>query len=110
MRNAVGGTEVLFEIRCFLHYLAGRDDNKFSFERQDEIAELRGGLLPEELMREYYRAVRGIARLANRRLDRFEAKRSSLFSQFRDRTGRLSNADFTIVHSEVFFRSFRPLL
>jgi [protein-PII] uridylyltransferase len=99
------GSETLFGIRCFLHYLACRDDNKFSFERQDEIAVLAGAASPEELMRSYYRAVRGIARLANRRLDRFEAKRSSLFSQFRDRTSRLSNADFSIVHGEVFFRS-----
>jgi [protein-PII] uridylyltransferase len=56
-------------------------------------------------MRSYYRAVRGIAHLANRRLDRFEARRSSLFSQFRDRTSRLSNSDFSIVHGEILFRS-----
>lgn len=97
--------EALFEIRCFLHYLAGRDDNKLGFERQDEIAELSGAASPEDLMRRYYRAVRGIAHLANRRLDRFEAKRSTLFSQFRDRTSRLSNSDFSIVHGEIFFRS-----
>jgi [protein-PII] uridylyltransferase len=99
------GIESLFGIRCFLHYLAGRDDNKFSFDRQDEIAGLSGVRSPEDLMRSYYRAVRGIARLANRRLDRFEAKRSSLFSQFRDRTSRLSNSDFSIVRGDVFFRS-----
>lgn len=99
------GVPVLFEIRCFLHYLAGRDDNKLSFERQDEIAGLIGSLSPESLMREYYRAVRDIARLANRRLDRFESKRSSLFSSFRDRTQRLSNSDFSVLHGAVFFRS-----
>lgn len=99
------GFESLFEIRCFLHYLGGRDDNKLSFERQDEIAKLSAAVSPEELMRSYYRAVRGIARLANRRLERFEAKRSSLFSQFRDRSGKLSNADFSVLHGEIFFRS-----
>lgn len=99
------GVPVLFEIRCFLHYLSGRDDNKLSFERQDEIAALKGSVSPEELMRQYYRAVRHIARLANRRLDRFESKRSSLFSQFRDRSGKFSNADFSVLHGNVFFRS-----
>lgn len=99
------GVPVLFEIRCFLHYLAGRDDNKLSFERQDEIAALRGSIAPEELMRQYYRAVRHIARLANRRLDSFEVKRSSLLSQFRDRSGRFSNSDFSVLHGTVFFRS-----
>jgi len=99
------GYQTLFRIRCFLHYLGKRDDNKLSFERQDEIAKLMDAQSPEDLMRSYYRAVRGIARLANRRLERFEAKRSSLFSQFRDRTGRLSNSDFSVVHGEVFFRS-----
>ena len=99
------GVPVLFEIRCFLHYLAGRDDNKLSFERQDEIAALSGAASPEALMRQYYRAVRNIARLANRRLDRFESKRSSLFSQFRDRSSKLSNADFSVLHGAIFFRS-----
>ncbi len=98
-------TAVLFEIRCFLHYLAGRDDNRFTFERQDEITALIGAPSVEDLMRRYYRAVRGIARLANRRLERFEAKGSSLFAQFRDKTSRLSNADFSVVRGEVFFRT-----
>lgn len=98
-------TAVLFEIRCFLHYLAGRDDNRFTFERQDEIAALIGAPSVEDLMRRYYRAVRGISRLANRRLDRYEARGSSLFSQFRDKTSRLSNTDFTIIRGELFLRS-----
>jgi [protein-PII] uridylyltransferase len=99
------GVPVLFEIRCFLHYLAGRDDNKLSFERQDEIAALIGSVSPEALMRQYYRAVRDISRLANRRLERFESRGSRLFSNFRDRTQRLSNADFSVIHGSVFFRS-----
>ena len=98
-------TSVLFEVRCFLHYLAGRDDNRFTFDRQDEIAKLIGAASPEDLMRRYYRAVRSISRLANRRLDRFEAKGSSLFAQFRDKTSRLSNSDFSVVRGEVLFRS-----
>ncbi len=97
-------TAVLFEIRCFLHYLAGRDDNRFTFERQDEITHLIGAASVEDLMRRYYRAVRGISRLANRRLERFEAKGSSLFAQFRDKTSRLSNGEFSIVRGELFVR------
>lgn len=99
------GVPVLFEIRCFLHYLAGRDDNKLSFERQDEIAALIGTLSPEELMRQYYRAVRHISHLANRRLERFESKGSGLFSSFRDSTQRLSNSEFSVLHGSVFFRA-----
>jgi [protein-PII] uridylyltransferase len=56
-------------------------------------------------MRRYYRAGRGIARLANRRLLQFETKGSSLFAQFRDRTSRLSNGDFSVIKGEIFFRS-----
>ena len=81
-----------FAVFCTIS--AGRDDNKLSFERQDEIAELIGAASPEALMRQYYRAVRDIARLANRRLERFESKRSSLFSQFRDRTAKLLELRF----------------
>ena len=98
------GVPVLFEIRCFLHYLAGRDDNKLNFERQDEIAALSGAVSPEDLMRQYYRSVRDIARLAKRRLERFEAKRSSLFSQFRDRSSKFSNSDFSVVRGAILFR------
>jgi [protein-PII] uridylyltransferase len=104
-QDAVAGVPALFEIRCFLHYLAGRDDNKFSFERQDEIAALCGAASPEALMRQYYRAVRNIAKLAGRRLERFESKGSRLFSAFRDRTARLSNSEFSVLHGSVFFRS-----
>ncbi len=107
-QDQIAGVPVLFEIRCYLHYLAGRDDNKFSFDRQDEIAALHG-VAVEELMRQYYRAVRHIAKLARRRLERFEAKRSSLFSAFRDRTQRLSNSDFSVLHGVVFLRSTQSL-
>jgi [protein-PII] uridylyltransferase len=100
-----GNVDVLFRVRCFLHYLAGRDDNKLSFERQDEIARLCDGQTPEELMREYYRAVVPIARVANRRLENFEARRSGLFSRFRDQSSRYSNADFSVVNGAVYFRS-----
>ena len=99
------GVPVLFEIRCYLHYLSARDDNKLSFERQDEIAALSAAASPEALMRQYYRAVRDIARLANRRLERFESKRSSLFSAFRDRTSKFSNSDFSVLHGSVFLKS-----
>src|SRR5882724_2451657 len=54
--EAPHGHEVLFEIRCFLHYLAGRDDNKLTFERQDEIARLMEAESPEAMMRRFYRA------------------------------------------------------
>ena len=100
-----GNVDVLFRVRCFLHYLAGRDDNKLSFERQDEIAQLCDGQKPEELMREYYRAVTCIARTANRRLENFEARRSGLFSRFRDQSSRYSNAEFSVVNGAVYFRS-----
>ena len=49
-------------------------------------------------MRQYYRAVRDIARLANRRLDRFESKRSSLFSHSATAPRKLSNSDFSVLH------------
>jgi [protein-PII] uridylyltransferase len=99
------GHEVLFQIRCFLHYLAGRDDNKLTFERQDEIARLMEAESPEAMMRRFYRAIRGIARTAERRLDKFESRRGGLLAQFRDRTSKLSNADFSVVSGEVYLRN-----
>lgn len=103
------GIPLLFEIRCFLHYLSGRDENKLTFERQDEIAVKRHAPSTEQMMRDYYRAVTGIARLANRRLERCEARRGGLLAKFRDKSSKFSNNDFSVVDGKVYFRVAQAL-
>lgn len=102
------GVPLLFETRCWLHYLARRDENKLSFERQDQIAMRTGASSPEEFMRGYYRAAKGISRLACRRLERGESKRSFL-SQFRDKTTKFSTDEFSVSQGKILFRVSQSL-
>jgi [protein-PII] uridylyltransferase len=100
----------LFALRCYLHYFSGRDNNRLAFDLQDSIAQDGSGTAFREVknaaewMREYYRSVRVIDRLALRMMDEFGVQRNSLFAILRDRTSKLSNQDFSVAHGRVFFR------
>ncbi len=91
--------EFLFSVRMFLHHRYGRDNNLLSFEAQEAIA-----ADPAAWMREYYRNARAIFRATVRALRHAEEEGAGLLSQFRERRGRLSNADFTVVRERVLLR------
>jgi len=93
------------QVRCFLHGLAGRDDNVLSFDAQDAIAEQWYGGDAALAMREYYRHARTVYRAAGQALDASEAQLSSLFAQFRDWRARLENADFSVHRERAHFRA-----
>ncbi len=95
--------ETLFQFRCYLHYLTGRDHNILTFELQDQIAELQGRSAAQ-VMRDYFRQAGSIARNCGQLLRINEAPTSGLFAQFRDRRSRVSNADFTVSREQIFFR------
>lgn len=96
----------LHSLRCFLHFLSGRDNNLLTFDAQEEIAEqyarLPGGAA--ELMRSYFRHTREIHRAAGRALEASEAG-GSMLAQFRDWRARVSNADFTVARDRVLLKS-----
>jgi len=99
----------LARLRCFLHYLAGRDSNLLSFEAQDAIAEQWDAGDTARWMREYYRHARAIYRAAIRDLDRAEAASSSLLVQFRDWRSRLGNADISVHRERAHLRAPQQL-
>ncbi|HZT29039.1 MAG TPA: ACT domain-containing protein [Bryobacteraceae bacterium] len=101
--------QFLARVRCHLHYLAGRDDNRLTFDAQDALAEVWGSRDTAGWMREYFRHTSGIYRVAVRALETSEAQTSSLFSQFRDWRSRLSNTDFTVSRERVHFRAPQQL-
>ncbi len=93
--------------RVFLHYRSGRDDNRLTWELQDEAA-ARGIGLPagnsctaEEWMRSYFHHARDIFALACLRLEEAAAARPSLYTAFRDWRSRLANADFYVLRGRV---------
>ncbi len=100
----------LFALRCYLHYFSGRDSNRLPFDLQDTIAHDGSGKAFREVsgaadwMRDYYRHVRSIRRVAQRVIDEQAASRASLFSVLRNRRSSLSNRDFSVTHGRVFLR------
>jgi [protein-PII] uridylyltransferase len=109
--------------RIFLHYRNRRDDNRLTYDLQDEAAAraigLPGGVpggasggpaQPAEAqpadawMRAYFRQARTVARLSARLLGRASSHRSGLYGAFEDWRARLSNADFSVHHGRVFCR------
>jgi len=95
--------------RVFLHFHNGRDDNRLTYDLQEEAA-ARGigvpGGRPERVdawMRSYFRHARAIARLTKRTLDEATA-RPSLYNAFEEWRARLSNADFSVHRNRAFCR------
>jgi len=97
----------LSAVRCFLHFRAGRDDNRLSFEAQDELARQRfvPARDPAALMRIYYLHARAVHRAAERAIDAYEGRHSTLLRNFRRWRSRLSNNEFTVVRERIYFRS-----
>ncbi len=94
--------EMLSRIRSALHRAAGRDQNILSFAMQDELA---GNHDASALMRDYFQSANIIHRYCLRELDAAETRRSGLLSQFRNRSSKLSNGDFSVVRGCVFLRA-----
>ena len=92
--------QFLFGVRCHLHYFNERDSNLLTFEHQERIA----GDDAASWMREYYRHVRVVHRVASRLLEESATPPHSLFTLFRDRQTRLSNADFAVARGMVYVR------
>jgi [protein-PII] uridylyltransferase len=94
--------------RCFLHFRRERDDNRLTYEMQDEAA--REGIgdsaaLPApEWMRGYFRHARSVDALVKRLIDETTRSRRSLYAVFEGWRSRLSNSDFSVVGGHIFLR------
>lgn len=93
------------QIRLHLHARAGRDVNVLTFDAQDALAEQWSEDDAAALMREYYRHARAVFRAAAQAVEAAESQNSSLFSQFRDRKGRLENSEFSVHRERAHFRA-----
>jgi [protein-PII] uridylyltransferase len=101
----------LYSVRCFLHYLTGRDANLLSFEAQDEIsaAPFSPWQDPAEWMRAYFRHASAVWKRTLFELEAGESQDRSLLSNFRDWRSRLSNSEFTVSRDLVFLRNPQEL-
>jgi [protein-PII] uridylyltransferase len=105
----------LFAVRCYLHYFVGRDNNKLTFELQDRVSQagseraFRKVDRTEDWMRDYFRHVRALARLATRMMEEAAVSRRSLLSRVQDRSSRLSHADFPVSRGRIYLRHSQAL-
>jgi [protein-PII] uridylyltransferase len=99
--------DFLASVRCFLHYRSGRDDNKLSWDAQEEAAKLGIGMesgtasAPAEWMRAYFRNARALDRFAAQMMENAASQKPTLFKQIQNWRSRASNADFTVVNGRV---------
>ena len=92
--------EFLCQLRCRLHYKAGRDHNILSFDVQEELASD-----PADWMRGFFRHAREIHRAGLREIETCERlTEGGLIRNFRDWRARLSNAEFTVARDRLFLR------
>jgi len=100
--------DFLYATRCFLHYLHGRDDNKLTWEAQEEAAGRGIGLsAPADAahwMRTYFQHARAIQRLTTQVLEDVAPAQSSLFRQFQQWRSRVSNQDFAVIGGRIFLQ------
>lgn len=102
--------EFLAATRCFLHYRQERDDNRLSYEPQDEAAG-RGigisfgrGVPSADWMRAYFRHARTISRLTSETMEEIQPGRLALYNMYRDWRSRVSNLDFSAVRGKIFLK------
>jgi len=106
---AAEGYRFIAAVRVFLHFHNGRDDNRLTYDLQEEAAARGIGTggpeaqPVEQWMRAYFRHARTIARLEKRRMDEALA-RPSLYRAFEDWRARLSNSDFSVHHNRAYCR------
>ena len=117
--EALNAQQFLFDVRTYLHYFVGRDQNTLTYARQEELAakaaEGNGKQTrsPEDWMRAYFRQARVIYALLLSRRERASTTHSSLLSRLRKRRANLSLGHFEILRGKIYFQhslSFDPEL
>ncbi|MCL1048506.1 bifunctional uridylyltransferase/uridylyl-removing protein GlnD [Shewanella abyssi] len=102
--------DFLWQLRCCLHLISGRDENRLLFDLQPQVADLMGyenktQLAVEQMMKRYYRTVRRVMELNQMLLQLF--KRATL--------GHIKALDVVAINSQFqrrgkFIESLYPEL
>jgi [protein-PII] uridylyltransferase len=112
------GSEIRFlhTLRCYLHFVANRDQNILQFDAQEDIVRqpfiegIDTAKPVEGFMRRYFLAARRIHRAAKQAVDVSESLvPSGLFSQFREWRTRLSTSEISVGKERLFLRNPQAL-
>jgi [protein-PII] uridylyltransferase len=111
-QSLISGQEFLWEIRCLLHFTAGRNEERLLFDYQRTLANLYGyedddtGLAVEKLMKQYYRTIKQMSALNDMLLQLFQeailyADSHNLVKPLNKRF-QLRNGFIEVTHDKVF--------
>ncbi|MFN0102198.1 MAG: hypothetical protein ACKV2U_08920 [Bryobacteraceae bacterium] len=108
--------QFLYTLRCYLHFVAGRDQNVLAFDAQEDIVRQRfvddvDTVKPiENWMRRYFLSARRIHRAAKQAIDVSESLvPSGLFTQFREWRTRLSTSEISVAKERLLLRNPQSL-
>jgi [protein-PII] uridylyltransferase len=109
VRNTLDSAfQFLAAVRCFLHFLHGRDDNILTWAAQDDAVSEKvgaGGLdvtNSVDWMRIYFEHARAVHRISGQLLEEMPAAQSLFYRQLETwRTG-FSDSDFSVVDGLIF--------
>lgn len=104
LRSLRGAKEFLSVVRIALHERSKRDDNRLTFDAQDELFED-----PAAAMREYYFHAREIDHHIRSIMASTEESSNGMLRQFFDWRSRLSNAEFTVAKGKILLRTPQAL-
>jgi [protein-PII] uridylyltransferase len=94
----------LSNVRTCLHERSRRNDNRLTFDAQDELFEN-----PATSMREHYRHARAVFRAAQNAVSAASEPGPGMLRSFLDWRSRLSNSEFTVSNDRVFLRTPQSL-
>ena len=104
--------EFLYTLRCYLHFMANRDQNVLQFDAQEDIVRqpyitnIDPAKPIESWMRQYFLSARRIHRAARQAIDVSESLvPSGLFSQFREWRTRLSTSEISVSKERLLLRN-----
>ncbi|MBI2688101.1 MAG: hypothetical protein HYX27_17475 [Acidobacteria bacterium] len=104
--------QFLYALRCYLHFMGGRDQNVLQFDAQEDIVrqpfmdEIDPAKPIESWMRRYFLSARRIHRAASQAIDVSERLvPSGLFSQFREWRTRLSTSEISVAKERLLLRN-----
>ncbi|MGB1262921.1 MAG: [protein-PII] uridylyltransferase [Cognaticolwellia sp.] len=101
--------DYLWRLRCALHFVAGRNENRLLFDYQADVAELMGfgdggKLAIERMMKRFYRIISRVSELNRMLLQHFEY---AILNKKKHRKEIILNDDFVIIDGQIKVRDKR---
>ena len=103
---SLSARQFMFNVRTYLHYLNGRDQNTLTYERQEELSVLSktSSHTPEDWMRDYFRQARVVSTLLQSWRDKTAISHTSLLSRFHMQRSQIYEGHFRITQGKLYLQ------